>query len=271
MPRKIVAAAIQPMPKQTLRNPENVAHALELMEKAASLGAEFLCFPELYPWSGLEELLEKAKELGVYAIVGIAESSTKRFYNTAVLIGPDGREVGRQRKFHLLGSWIDFEPGEAVVEVFETDFGRVSMLICSDLLSLPQTATIAISKGADLIAHSAIPGGAIDRNWHPTLAHRCVVNYVPIVASTTARWNPIVERDGKVFMKLPPTGGGSCILIPPPASSISDVKNWLSKHRLEECIVAKAGEGEEVVVAEVDLEAISEAREKLMEEAPGWG
>ena len=94
MPRKIVAAAIQPMPKQTLRNLENVAHALELMEKAASLGAEFLCFPELYPWSGLEELFEKAKELGVYAVVGIAESSTKRFYNTAVLIGPSGREVG---------------------------------------------------------------------------------------------------------------------------------------------------------------------------------
>ncbi len=68
-------------------------------------------------------------------------------YNVAHLFRRDG-SVARQRKIHITPSetrWWGVEPGDRV-EVFDTDRGRIAILICYDI-EFPELSRIAASKG----------------------------------------------------------------------------------------------------------------------------
>jgi predicted amidohydrolase len=147
----------------------NNERALEAIHRAADLGATLLVLPELgntgYVFETREEVaelaepvggettrlwLEAARERGVYVCGGFAEADGGRFYNAALLVGPEG-VVGRYRKVHL---WDEerlfFEPGDLGLNVFHLPFGRVGIMICYDGWH-PEVARILKLKGADVI------------------------------------------------------------------------------------------------------------------------
>jgi predicted amidohydrolase len=91
-----------------------------------------------------------AEEKDIYIVSGILEKDGDKFYNAAVLIGPDGF-IGKFRKMHL---WDEdkvwFEPGDLGIPVFQTPIGRISMIICYDMW-FSEMWRIAAMKGADIV------------------------------------------------------------------------------------------------------------------------
>ena len=130
------AAAVQASPV-FLDTPATIDKVCDLIREAASNGASLIVFPEVFvpaypywswvaspvaasPWfqrlceaavevPGPEfaRIAQTAKTLGVHVAIGINERSVRSvslLYNTMLLIGPDGRLLGRHayRAHHLL-------------------------------------------------------------------------------------------------------------------------------------------------------------------------
>ena len=72
-----------------------------------------------------------ARELRVYLALGLHEDAGKEHYNTAALIGPDGKLVGRYHK-HRLGHEVDRHTPGTEFPTFKTEWGTVGMMICAD-------------------------------------------------------------------------------------------------------------------------------------------
>ena len=148
----------------------NNEQALEALRRACDEGAQLVVLPELgnsgYIFNSRDEVAQVAepafggettlmwsrvaRERDVYICGGLPEVDGGRFYNCAVLIGPDGF-VGRYRKTHL---WDEeklfFEPGDLGLNIFHLPFGRVGIMICYDGWH-PEVARIFKLQGADLI------------------------------------------------------------------------------------------------------------------------
>lgn len=156
----------------------------------------------------------------MYVAVGIAELDpvTGLGYNTAALVGPNGY-LGKYRKHGLNPqdqAWVT--PGDGGFPVFDTELGRVTMLICYDdtYWQYPRLAALHnVDVVAWLSSSDRVPPGtpaAQAKGDHSTVAtvqHIAAFNGVWLVAAT---------RDG--IEKNPLTGqtlyynGGSSIWDP---------------------------------------------------------
>src|SRR5205085_2582050 len=110
---------------------ENVAKAVQMVERAAASGAQLVVLPELFngygdlgpvvehaepiPGPTSERLRRCAQEQGVWLVAGsICEQSQelRRGYNTCLFFAPDGALLARYRKVHLFEANV---PGNANV------------------------------------------------------------------------------------------------------------------------------------------------------------
>lgn len=99
----------------------------------------------------VEWLGRHAAEYRLHIVCGYVEDTGDALYNSAILVGPDGRPVGRARKrflWHVDRDW--FAPGEEIA-VFDTELGRIGMIICAEARVPELIATLA-ADGAELIA-----------------------------------------------------------------------------------------------------------------------
>ena len=132
------------------KNPEvNRRNIIELNRKAAKRGADLILNPELavsgYSFSSrddiakyaiskddwlLTSLSEIAKEHGAYIIIGLAErdNATWIYYNSAIVIDPDGHRICTYRKINAESRWSC--PGRADQKgFFDTPWGRAMAFI----------------------------------------------------------------------------------------------------------------------------------------------
>jgi len=77
------------------------------------------------------KLASLADELDIHLVAGMMEADGDARFNTAVLVGPDGRLVGQYRKQKLGHESVRNTPGEASL-VFDFPYGRVGLMICAD-------------------------------------------------------------------------------------------------------------------------------------------
>jgi len=161
---------------------------------AAAKGASLIVFPELsltglmkttaeiVPGPSTKALAATAKKLGVYVVAGLLEKCNKKFYNTAVLFGPGGI-VGKYRKIH---PWypseaqVPVQPGDDGYPVFNTNIGRIGMMICYDAW-FPEPARVMALKGAEIIVVPTITG--LHSAFDYILKTRALENHVWIVAA----------------------------------------------------------------------------------------
>jgi predicted amidohydrolase len=105
----------------------------------------------LSPADAAARFAAKARQHGIYIAVGLAlEAPSGGYANGALLFGRDGAIVGRYDKsflFHFDTRW--FSPG-AAYPVFETDIGRIGILVCADG-RLPEIARSLMLNGAQII------------------------------------------------------------------------------------------------------------------------
>jgi len=107
-----------------------------------------------------ERLSPLAKHYGAYICAGIAERdpTTDIYYNTALVVGPDGELAARHRKVASERRWA-CPGGVSRSNIFDTPWGRVGVLICADSYFglLPRSLAV---DGVDLLLVLA--------NWPPS-------------------------------------------------------------------------------------------------------
>ena len=139
------------------------------------------------------------KNNDLYIVAGLLERNDHLVYNVAVLLGPDGKIVGKYRKVTLPRGEIEggIMPGDEY-PVFDTRFGKVGMMICYDGF-FPEVARELSNRGAEVIAWPV---------WgcNPLLAAaRACENHVYLISSTytdaSSNWmiSAVFGHDGQLL------------------------------------------------------------------------
>ncbi len=192
--RKVRLAAIHFRPREGKTPAEKCRLFAPLIAEAAARHADLVVLPETLTYYGtglrFEQVAEPipgpsteyfgglAREHGLYLVAGLVERAGHLIYNVAVLIGPDGKVVGKYRKVSLPRSEVaaGLAPGSEY-PVFQTRFGKVGLMVCYDGF-FPEVARELSNRGAEVIAWPV---------WgcNPDLAAaRAAENHVFLVSST---------------------------------------------------------------------------------------
>jgi predicted amidohydrolase len=241
----------------------NLSSAIRWVERAAQRGAKLIALPELFnclcqpqvmvanaeaiPGPTSEAMSALAARLHVTLLAGsIAERSADpgRVFNTSLLFGPDGIELGRYRKIHLFdidlpgqvthkeSQW--FAPGEEVVHV-ETPLGRLGMTVCYDLRFAELYRRLADVPIDILLVPAAFTLATGRDHWEALLRARAIENQAYVIAPD--QWG---QQPPSI-----PTFGHSMIVDP-----------WGT-------VTATVPDGEGVAVAEIDHARIAQVRKSL--------
>ncbi len=101
----------------------------------------------------VDKLIELAKDKNGYIVSGICEKKGSLFFNSSVLLGPEGY-VAKYRKIHLFDrEKLFFEQGDGPFNLYDVRGMRVGLLICWDWIFPEATRSLAI-QGMDVLAHS---------------------------------------------------------------------------------------------------------------------
>lgn len=189
---------------------QNLLTAMRLIRQAAQQGAQWVGLPETFSWMGpksdfpkaaeplqgptLTLLSELAQELGVAILAGsILESGAPdgRFYNTSVLLGPDGQMQAVYRKIHLFdvdladgSTYRESEqvaPGKDVV-VASTELGHIGLSVCYDV-RFPELYREQARRGANVLSVPAAFTLMTGKDhWEVLLRARAIENQSWVVA-----------------------------------------------------------------------------------------
>lgn len=147
----------------------NISHALELVEEAAKQGAEVVLLPECLdlgwthpsareqaeevPGGGpCNALQAAARKHRIYLCAGLTEKDEDRVFNAAVVIGPEGRVILKHRKLNELDIGHNTYAQGDRLNVVQTAFGTVGLMICSDGFASGQVLARSLCyMGADVI------------------------------------------------------------------------------------------------------------------------
>jgi len=140
------------------RSKDEVAELSENIESGQT--TEFLC--------------DMSQEKGIYIVAGLAEKDGNKFYNSAVITGPDG-VIGTYRKTHLyFEEKLYFSPGDTGFKVWDTEIGRIGIMICFDWF-FPEAMRSLALKGAEIVAH---PSNLVLPYCPDAMPLRCLENRV---------------------------------------------------------------------------------------------
>jgi predicted amidohydrolase len=241
--------------KQSYR--EAIESAGRLVKTSAEQGVNITCFPEHWLLQfreqghlATEELRKAALDTKTFVITGAnytpnATPASTELRIRSFVIGPDGRTLGQQDKVHLYDGEKSVAAPGSQFNVLQTTFGRIGIMICYDAM-FPEAARTLALKGADVIfVPSRIGYVALD-SWILYLRTRAMENRVPIVAPNIFRPPRYVGGSVIIDLMLDPDGKA-----------------------VQPKVVASAGSGEKLIVAEVDVERSRELRrERFLNRRP---
>jgi predicted amidohydrolase len=212
-PRKVKVASINHRPRNTKSPQANLEQFSKLIDEAGAQKADIICLPEgttvcgtglsyfqvsePIPGPATEFLGQCAVRNKAWVVAGIYEREGKSVYNTSVLLSRDGKLAGKYRKVCLPREEIDdgITPGHEY-PVFDTDFGRIGMMICWDI-SYPEVARELSARGAEMI-FMPIWGG------NETLAKaRAIENQIYLISSGYNFPTAIYNKAGDEIAKSP--------------------------------------------------------------------
>ena len=124
------------------------------------------------------KLAALADELDIHLIAGLLEADDEQRFNTAVLLGPDGKLVGKYRKQKLQHELVRNTPGSES-PIFVTPYGKLGLIICADRTDTDIVGRIC-TRGADLVI---CPSGGMfgEKKNDPIVQARSRENQIPIV------------------------------------------------------------------------------------------
>lgn len=244
----------------------NLETAARLVERARARGAELCALPENFallatserekfahaesleePGPILRAMAALARNTGAHLVLGGMPErgpDAGHVYNTCVLVGPDGSILAAYRKIHLFDVSIPdgaeyresgtVAPGRAPM-VAETPWGPLGLSVCYDL-RFPELYRALGAAGARMVVvPAAFTLHTGKDHWHVLLRARAIENQVFVIAP--AQYGRHNEK--RV------TYGHSLIVDP-----------WGA-------VLAEAGDGEGVAVAELDFAAQDRVRREV--------
>ena len=114
--------------------------------------SEVINTAEPVPGPSTEKLSELSRKKDMAVVIGMAEESDGEYYNSAVLITPDGK-IRSYRKNHLFHEEkLFFKKGNNGFPVFTVKGVKVGLLVCFDHI-FPEAARTLALQGAELICH----------------------------------------------------------------------------------------------------------------------
>lgn len=246
-------------------NTADTLRAIErLLPKAVGKGAKLICLPEYATCygirrgklalgaeeeeahTGLLALKDMAAEHGVWMLIGSV--AVKRddglINNRSYLIDDAGNIAARYDKVHLFD--VDLAGGESYREsdvikpgdqavLIDTPFGRLGLTICYDI-RFPQLYRTLAKAGADILfAPAAFTRKTGQAHWHTLVTSRAIETGSYLVAPCQCG-----EQNGKLKRY------GHSLIVGP----------WGE-------ILADGGEDKGVIIADINLEKVAEARESI--------
>lgn len=210
--------------------------------------ADLVVLPELWPnggfsydtWEGGAETLDgpvvtalrgAARDIGATVHMGslVERDDAGRLFNTSVLLGSGGDVLATYRKVHLFG-FGDGEPKLMTAGDGPVVHGRYGLATCYDL-RFPEMFRALLDGGAEVVLLPAAWPAKRVGHWQLLARARAVENQSYVVACNTAGTHAGVRM-----------GGRSAVVDP-----------WGE-------VLAEAGDGEEVLAVELDLDHLRTTR-----------
>jgi len=207
---------------------------LLVLPELANSGYLFLCQRELdelseNPDDGMfcSELKKICHEKNSFIVSGICERDDKIFFNSSVLICPDGK-MHVYRKLHLFDDekkW--FTPGNLDLEIYEIsgknfEKVKIGMMICFDWI-FPETARTLALKGVQIICH---PSNLVMEYCQNAMFTRALENHVFTI--TANRTGKDVRQDKELSFT------GESVIIDPKGKYL-----YSGSKENEECIIVE--------------------------------
>ncbi|HEV3170171.1 MAG TPA: carbon-nitrogen family hydrolase [Actinocrinis sp.] len=229
--------------------------------EAAADGARLVVLPELWlhgafdaePWPKTAEPLDgetaaaMRQTASVHGIVLHAGSIVERvpegeFYNTSLVLGPEGQDLAVYRKIHRFG----FDQGEAAFmsagrdlvtfDVLDDAAGRltrVGLATCYDL-RFPEMFRKLVDAGVQTVIIPAAWPARRREHWRILLQARAIENQVYVLACVAVGTQAGLDMSGH-SMVIDPWGA----------------------------ILVEGGEGEQIIHADIDLGLVDETRDRF--------
>jgi len=242
----------------------NVAWASAQTRKAREAGADLICMPEnvslmefgrarIMPkvaeesaHPALRAFRDLAKETGAWLAIGslAVKVGSAMLANRSFLIAPDGGIRARYDKIHMFD--VDLEGGESYREsalyrpgedavVVDTPWSRLGLTICYDIRFPSLYRSLAQAGATIILVPAAFTRQTGQAHWHVLLRARAIENLCFVAAAAQCGEHAQGRR----------TYGHSLIVGP-----------WGE-------VLADGGEEPGLVLAEVDLGRVAEARAKV--------
>ena len=280
MSKRLKVALLQMCPKPYALS-ENLKLALNLAKEARDKGVNLIVLPELFdsgycisdkdaefgldfsnPQKSLtfRTLSDFAKSSGVYIIAcgieRVQKHKTTKLYDTAYIITPKGRLLGKHRKIYLWGDeksrfskgknyevfTLDFPPNakqKSSTQSTKTFSAKIGLQICYEV-GFGVGANILALKGAEILIYPSAFGKARAYNWDLLSRARALENgcFVCACNHSGTESNPALKQ------KLD-FASDSRIISP------------------QGQIIKKATKLNEVIIAEIDLSEVKSQRKAL--------
>lgn len=240
----------------------NLEAVCRYVDEAAAQGAKLIVFPEdmnlvgrnIGEGGNAEEIpgitsvtiSNKAKEHGVYILAGSFREiihGEKRYYNTSLLVNPDGEICGRYHKIHtfditLSDGTLSREsaricPGDSIITE-NTELGCIGMSICYDI-RFPELYRLMALVGAQIFL---VPADFTDDtgkvHWETLLRARAIENGCYVIAANQTGMKPTYKAHGN-SMIIDPWGK----------------------------ILTRADDSPEIIYAEIDLDYLEQVRTQI--------
>ena len=243
---------------------ENILTVEELVRKAAGQGAVYVQTPEMTNVvqrdrraleaelhseetdPSIERFAALAAELRIVLHIGsLALKAGSRIANRAFVFGSKGELLARYDKIHLFDvdlpggeSWREsavYYPGDRAI-VVDLPWAKLGVAICYDI-RFPQLFRAEAHAGAEVLtAPAAFTRQTGEAHWHVLQRARAIENGAFVISAAQAGRH----ADGRE------TYGHSIVVSP-----------W------GEVLAEAAGEGPEVIVADIDPARVAEARQRI--------
>ena len=231
---------------------ENLGKARDMTSRAAERGSDIIIFPEL--WStgyDLENAPVHSVPIGEGVFARMSSLAREysihisgsclsllgpgRFGNTAVLFDANGQMMGEYTKVHLFQLMNEHRyltPGDHLTLV-ETKWGKIGLAICYDLRFPELFRSYALGGAAAVLLMAEWPHPRLS-HWQVLLQARAIENQMYMIACNRVG----VSKDTRFF-------GHSCIVDP------------------RGQVLVEAGEDEELVTAEINMEEVDRVRAEI--------
>jgi len=253
---------------------ENLQRARRKIVEAAEQGARLICLPELFcsiyfcqqedprffelaepvPGYTTDYFSQLSKTVDSVLVVPLFERSTSgEYYNSLVVINPDGSIAGRYRKMHIpndpqFQEKYYFTPGDLGFQAIQTAVGKIGSMICWDQW-YPEAARLCALDGAEVLIYPTAIG------WLPGEKEGVGAMYLD-------SWKTI-QRGHSIANGIY-TASVNRVGIEPNQASDSEIEFWGHSFIVDprgHIIAEASGEDEEILYGKIEPQLTSETRQ----------